>query len=179
MSTTFPVTDSRATRARNMFADLPVADQDAAAQLADRPVEPGSDVEVYEPQTVVPERTYDLGVALKFHFGEFLRYHSQKKEATEWTTQFKKLLPPVVGKSSLLVVGDRPVATFRNNGALSMSLLAREQPEIIKKYTRLKWTEVFDKDAFAAEMPHIYEAYRARRFVLVTNGSAAGLTLPQ
>jgi hypothetical protein len=179
MSTRFPITDSRATRARNMFAELPVADQDTAAQLADRPVEPGSNVEVYEPQAVVPERTYDLGVALKFHFGEFLRYHAQKKEATEWTAKFKKLLAPVVGKSSLLVVGDRPVATFRNNGALSMSLLAKEQPEIIKKYTKSKWTDVFDQETFAAEMPHIYEAYRARRFVLVTNGAAAGLTLPQ
>ena len=177
-TTKFPITDSRAARARNMFAQLPVADPDTAGQLADKPVEPGSNVEVYEPQELVPEKTYDLGVALKFHFGEFLRYHAQKKEATEWTSQFKKLLPPVVGKSSLLVVGDRPVATFRNNGALSMSLLAKEQPEIIKKYTKSKWMDVFDQEAFAADLPHVYEAYRARRFVLVTNGSAAGLTLP-
>jgi hypothetical protein len=177
-TTKYNITDHRVSKARNAFSALPVADADAAAELSARPVESfDGSLDVYEPQP--KERSYDLGTALRHHFGEFLRYHAVKKESTDWTKQFKLLLPPVVGKSTLLTMGERPVATFRNTGPLNMALLNNEQPDVITKYTRRKWVEVFDKEAFAAELPHLYEAYRGRRFVLVSNGAAAGLVLPQ
>jgi len=159
------------------FSVLPVKDTIVAGHFAQLPVtQIDSTVETYEPEPV-KEKEFNLR-PLKLHFGEFLRYHAQKREATEWTKQFKGLLPGVVADASLMVMGDLPVATFRRDARLSVSRLEREQPQIIKKYTVRKVVEVFDEEAFRQDEPLLHQAYRGRSFRLVNSGAGAGLVLP-
>lgn len=156
---------------------MPVADEVVANYLASRPVEEtDSKVEVYQPEPV-EEVKYNLA-PLKLHFGEYLRNHGQAKESALWMKQFKSLLPGVVNDASLMVMGDLPVATFRRDARLSKSRLDKEQPHIVAKYTKMKWVEVFDEEAFEADMPDVHAAYRGRSFRLVAGGSGAGLILP-
>ena len=119
---------------------------------------------------------YDIG-HLKLHFGEFLRHHSMAKDSTGFLDQFKKLVPGVVGDAGLLVMGNLPVVSFRNDGALVMSRLEKEQPQIVEEFTEMKLVPVFDKEKFQQKMPDVYEAYRARSFRLINAGPGAGLVL--
>jgi hypothetical protein len=159
--------------------ELDVPDRDLAHDLAQRPtayIDPkASGLEPATGQSKPVE--YNIK-PLKMHFGEFLRHHATAADSTDWMKQFKHLLPGVVSDASLLMIGDEPVATFRHDAQLSKSRLEKEQPHIIVRYTKMKWVEVFDKEAFQKEEPALYEAYRGRSFRLVRKGSAAGLILP-
>lgn len=157
--------------------ELDVKDPGLADTLASLPmsqVDSGLDKLELEPK----EKTYDLRPNLRMHFGEFLRHHSVVKDSGGWGKQFKLLLPGVVGDATLMTMGDLPVATFRRDTKLAVKKLEQEQPQIITKYTKWKWTAVFDEDAFRAEMPDVHAAYRGRSFRLVNAGSGAGLHLP-
>jgi hypothetical protein len=159
------------------FSVLPVKDAVIASSLSQRPVaQIDSTVEAYEPEPV-KEKEFNLR-PLQLHFGEYLRYHARKKEATDWTKQFKALLPGVVSDASLMVMGDLPVATFRRDARLSLSRLEREQPQIVAKYTRRVTKLEFDEEAFRQDEPLMHQAYRGRSFRLVNAGAGAGLVLP-
>lgn len=158
-------------------AELPVADEIVANYIASRPIEEtDAEVEVYQPEPVEEVR-YNLS-PLKLHFGEFLRHHGTAKNSASWMTQFKGLLPGVVGKASLLMMGDLPVATFRRDARLSLSRLEREQPQIVEKYTRMVTKPEFDEEAFRKDMPDVHAAYRGRSLRLKASGAGAGLVLP-
>ena len=153
---------------------LDVPDKALANDLAERPstyIDPKMPALDPDPEENKPVE-YNIK-PLKMHFGEFLRHHATAADSKSWLDQFKHLLPGVVGNASQLMMGDEPVATFRRDAQLSKSRLEKEQPHIIAKYTRMKWVEVFDKDAFQKEEPALYEAYRGRSFRLVRKGSAA------
>ncbi len=171
---TYVTTDRRRV---TQVAHLPVKDASVASELATRPLaelDPETDPYIPEP---VAEKRYDF-TPLQLHFGEYLRHHTRAKEANGWLKDFKRLLPGVVGDSSLMVMGNLPVATFRRDAKLSMKRLESEQPHIVKKYTRMVTREEFDEDAFRAEEPLLHQAYRGRSFRLVNGGPGAGLVLP-
>ena len=160
--------------------ELDVKDPDLADRLAKMPLsQVDSRVDDYQPSDEAKELPFDLkpkGLAL--HFGEYLKQHSVEADSDGWLGQFKKLLPAVVGDANLMLLGGEPVATFRRDARLSKSKLAREQPHIIAKYTRMKWVEVFDEEAFKNDMPDVHAAYRGRSFRLKKKGPGAGLVLP-
>lgn len=157
--------------------ELDVKDPGLAMELAEMPAsEVDSSIEPYEPPVKKKLVEYDIG-HLKLHFGEFLRHHSIAKDSTGWTSQFKTLVPGVVGDAGLLVVRNLPVASFRRDGALVMSRLEQEQPQIVAEFTRMVTEPKFDKEAFQKKMPDMFEAYRARSFRLLNAGPGAGLVL--
>lgn len=158
--------------------ELDVQDQALAQDLAQRPVadiDPTTDALVPDPA----HKDIEFNIkSLQLHFGEFMRHHAVARDSTSWTKTFKSLVPGVVGDASLLVMGDVPVATFRRNGQLAEEKLKKEQPQIIAKYTTMRWVPVFDRERFAKEEPDLYRAYRARPFRLVRSGPGAGMILP-
>lgn len=157
--------------------ELDVKDPDLATELVEMPTsEVDAAIDMYEPPKEKPPVEYDIS-HLKLHFGEFLARHSVAKDSKGWLEQFKVLVPGVVGDAGLLTVKNLPVATFRRDGALVMSRLEKEQPQIIAKYTEMKLAPVFNKERFEQEMPDVYAFYRARSFRLVNAGSGAGLVL--
>lgn len=165
-------------RSMKTVPDLDVKDRDLATDLAGRPlVEIDSKVPALEPVEEKKDVEYNIK-PLKMHFGEFLRHHATAKDSDSWKEQFKHLLPGVIGGASLLLMGDEPVATFRRDARLSLSRLGKEQPHIVAEYTKWKYVQVFDEEAFKLEMPDVHAAYRGRSFRLVRKGSAAGLVLP-
>lgn len=171
---TYVTTDRRRITA---VSELPVTDDIVANYLATRPVaETDSTVDIYTPEPVA-EKEYNL-TPLKLHFGEFLRHHARAKEANDWKTDFKKLLPGVVADATLMRLDGLPVATFRRDAKLSMKRLEAEQPEIVKKYTRMVTKQEFDEEAFRSDEPLLHQAYRGRSFRLVNGGAGAGLVLP-
>ena len=160
--------------------ELDVKDPDLARELVNMPLSKvDSRVAPYEPSEEIKDLPFDLKPkGLELHFGEYLTRHSLAADSDGWLAQFKKLLPGVVGDSNLLLLGGEPIATFRRDARLSVSKLAKEQPHIIAKYTRMKYVEVFDEEAFKKEMPDVHAAYRGRSFRLKKKGPGAGLVLP-
>lgn len=161
---------------RRRISALPVKDAQAAQEMATRPI---ADIDNTAP-ALVPEpkeKQFDLS-PLRLVFGEYLRHHANARESKGFMDQFKKLLPGVTGSASLLVMGNLPVATYRHDGKLAVKKLADEQPEIVKKYTRLVTKEEFDEEAFRRDEPLLHQAYRGRSLRLVTSGAGAGLVLP-
>lgn len=160
--------------------ELDVKDPDLATELVNMPL---SKVDS-RVQAIIPEPDdkfvpFDLKPkGLELHFGEFLHQHSRAADSDSWTDQFKKLLPAVVGDANLLLMGGEPVATFRRDARLSLSKLAKEQPHIVAKFTKMKWVEVFDEEAFKAEMFDVWTAYRGRSLRLKKGGPGTGLILP-
>lgn len=160
--------------------ELDIKDPALARELAEMPLaEVDAGLDGYQPSDEIKEIPFELkSKGLDLHFGEFLKHHSFAADSTGWLDQFKKLAPGVVGNSNLLLLGGDPVATFRRDAQLSMSRLAKEQPQIIAEFTTWKCMEVFDKEAFKAKMPDVFAAYRGRSWRLKKKGSGAGLVLP-
>lgn len=162
--------------------ELDVKDPDLATELANMPLSKvDSRVQAVEPPGEGEPKFIELDLkpkGLELHWGEYLNQHSREADSGGWMSQFKKLLPPVVGDSNLLLLGGDVVATFRRDARLSVSRLAAEQPHIIAKFTKMKWKEVFDEDAFKKEMPDVHAAYRGRSLRLKKGGPGAGLVLP-
>lgn len=170
----YMISDRRRIRS---IPELDVPDPDLAATLADMPLDKvDSTLEPYVPDPEVPDKVYDMN-RLRLHVGEFLKHHSLAADSEGFKKQFKSLLPGVVGDSTLLVMGDLPIATFRRDTKLATKRLEQEQPHIITKYTKMRWVPVFDEEAFKAEMPDVHAAYRGRSFRLKKASSGAGLSL--
>lgn len=174
MKTGYLITDRRYVKT---VPELDVKDPDLAEELVGMPAsEVDSGIEVYDPPVKKKPVEFDIS-HLRLHFGEFLKHHSVAKDSKGWTDQFKSLVPGVVGNAGLLMVNNLPVASFRRDGALVMSRLEAEQPQIIAEFTEMVAVPVFNKEKFQAKMPDVYEFYRARSFRLVNAGSGAGLFL--
>lgn len=152
-------------------AALPVRDTQVAGAVA--AMDSGqidSDAAAYVPAKK-PEVSYDLR-PLREVWGEFMLQHAQAREAGHWLKAFKTLVPPVVGEATLLQMGDRPVARYRRDGKLNLTLLAQEQPQVVAQFTRIMAEEKFDEAAFKEKMPAMHAAYRGRSLRLVTVGNA-------
>ena len=175
MSSGYLITDRRRIPT---IPQLDVKDPDLAMELAEMPMSKvDSRVEPYTPEPETAEVVYDMK-QLKLHWGEFLKHHSLAADSTGFMKQFKLLLPGVVNKASLLVMGDTPVATFGRDTKLALKKLEEEQPQVVAKYTRMVTKPEFDEATFRKEMPDVHAAYRGRSLRLKTAGSGAGLILP-
>ena len=160
--------------------ELDVKDPELAGQLAGMPLSKvDSSISRYEPSDEIKDVPFDLKAkGLALHVGEFLKHHSYAADSEGWKDQFKALLPGVVGDANLMLLGGEPIATFRRDARLALSKLKKEQPQIIAQFTRWKWVEVFDEEAFKKEMPDVHAAYRGRSFRLKKQGPGSGLVLP-
>jgi len=101
----------------------------------------------------------------KMVWDEFRRRHGAKAEHTKWIDQFKALLKQLAGDAQELKLGGQKVATL-SPGQLNRQLLAKEQPDIVKQYTRMVAREQFDEAWFKREQPDMYKQYQAQRLVL-------------
>lgn len=170
-----PVTDRR--RVAPGWEHLPVQNGVLAQQAARSPIESLTrDVEEYQPAKT-PEPAFDMG-QLELLWGEFLLWHKQRGEASAWMNTFKEALQAHIKDASLLTLRGRAVATYRRNGNFSMSRFREEQPELVAQYTKLMTSMEFDMASFRREHAGLYEQYRARRLVLVTESKGTKLVIP-
>lgn len=153
---------------RRALEAIRVEDPEQAKRRAGLPIsEIDPDAKPFKASTV-PEITYSLD-RWRLAWGEFLGHHAAHKVSKGWLDMFKPVLSGAVGEEpTLLTYESRTVARFRRDGLLNLKLLGQEQPAMVAKYTKMKWVEVFDKEAFEAEEPLLYAAYRARRLTLVS-----------
>lgn len=167
---TFRTVDKRFIEPAAALSQIPAVDASDAQYWDVRPpARVRAAMEPYvPPEEAKEEPAFDMA-PLKGPWNEFLKTHSMKAEAEAFMKPFKELLPACVGDATLLVMGRYrdPVATLRFTGPLNMTRLRAEQPEVIARFTRRRWVETFDKEAFLQEEPVLATAYRGRRLLPV------------
>lgn len=104
-------------------------------------------------------------------FQEFMMRHARMNEDKKWCDQFKANLKELSRGAQSYKLGGRMVAQLVA-GQLNKTDLEKEQPDLVKKYTRIVAKEQFDVAAFMNNEPGLFEQYRAQRFVLVTGEPA-------
>lgn len=110
-------------------------------------------------------------IHLQSAFSEFRSRHRRRNEDEKWMTEFKDLLKRVAAGAKSFTLKGTEVARLIP-GQLNKTLLAKEQPDIVKKYTKRVVTQEFDQAAFAADHPEMFEQYRAQRFELTPGNPA-------
>lgn len=98
-------------------------------------------------------------------WAQFVEAKKLQRLAEAQVDEFTGALKQFSGGATEFTINKETVATLVP-GQLNKSLLAKEQPDIVKQYTREVTREVFDEAAFRRDLPKIYEAYRAQRLVL-------------
>lgn len=98
---------------------------------------------------------------------EFLARHALETECKKWTSEFKVLLKRMTQDATELQLSGTPVAKLVP-GQLNQALLEKEQPDIVKQYTRMVCEERFDIAKFYEEQPELFKQYQAQRLVLIT-----------
>lgn len=96
------------------------------------------------------------------------------KEDKSWLEQFGVHLKRMAKGANVLMYQGKQVARL-SAGQLNKTLLAEEQPEMIKKYTKARIVEVFDEEWFAREQPEMYDKYRAVRLTMSERARAPKL----
>lgn len=97
---------------------------------------------------------------------EFLARKARLDEDTKWIKLYHDKLDALSGGAEVFTIRGHEVATYRRNGNLNLKRLESEQPELVHRYTRLVQELKFDKQAFEAEEPETFNAYRAKVFRL-------------
>lgn len=100
---------------------------------------------------------------------EFLSRKARAKDDKKYIDEFGNILKAMAKDAKGFSVGGVQVAQLVSGG-LNKSLLAKEQPEVIKQYTRYMTTEQFDEQAFKGAEPELWNRYRAQRLVLMEEG---------
>lgn len=98
-------------------------------------------------------------------WNEYRMRHKRSLEDNKWLEEFKATIKQVAGDASEFKLRGVKVAMLVP-GNLKKSLLAKEQPDLVKEYTRPVFREEFDQEAFAKDHPELYEKYRAQAFKL-------------
>lgn len=98
-------------------------------------------------------------------WNEYRMRHKRSLEDNKWLEEFKVTIKQVAGDASEFKLRGVKVAMLVP-GNLKKSLLAKEQPDLVKEYTRPVFKEEFDQEAFAKDHPELYEKYRAQAFKL-------------
>lgn len=104
---------------------------------------------------------------VKMQWGEFLMRRKRHAEDKQWLDEFKALLKKVSDNADQYLLNNRTVARL-TPGQLNLSDLSKEQPDVVKRYTRIIAEEKFDEETFRKDEPELYEQYRARRLTLVS-----------
>ena len=105
---------------------------------------------------------------------EFKERRGQQLEHKKWCDEFRDSLKRLSGDASAFRLRGQKVAELRP-GALNKTLLAKEQPDVIAKYTTMTVVERFDEDKFRAEEPDLFKHYQAQTLHLVDTPSIEGL----
>lgn len=98
-------------------------------------------------------------------WNEYRMRHRRESEDKKWMKEFRETIKQVAGDASEFKLKGVKVAMLVP-GNLNKSLLAAEQPDLVKEYTRPVFKEEFDQEAFAKDHPELYERYRAQAFKL-------------
>lgn len=101
----------------------------------------------------------------RLQWAEYTERKRKLKEHKAFTDEAADLLKQLAGDAKEFRLGGQKVAMVVA-GQLNKTLLAKEQPNVIEKYTRLVSKNQFDEAWFREEEPELYEQYRAQRLVL-------------
>jgi hypothetical protein len=96
---------------------------------------------------------------------QYKQNKAEQKRAKKWTDEFGAALKALSGDAQEFRLDGEKVAMLVA-GQLNRSTLAKEQPDVVKRYTRMVTKEVFDEVWFKEEMPEMYKQYQAQRLVL-------------
>ena len=77
--------------------------------------------------------------------------------------QVKNRARQLIGHGERLAASERVIATWTHIEALNITRLTNDHPDLVDRYTVPVKVEQFDGDAFKAEHPDTYAAYRQRR----------------
>lgn len=98
-------------------------------------------------------------------WAEYCMRHKRESADKKWMKEFRDTIKQVAGDASEFKLKGVKVAMLVP-GNLNKSLLAAEQPDLVKEYTRPVFKEEFDQEAFVKDHPELYERYRAQAFKL-------------
>lgn len=98
-------------------------------------------------------------------WAEYVKRHAREAADKKWMKEFRDTIKSVAGGAQEFKLNGEKVAMLVP-GNLNRSLLAAEQPDLIKEYTRPVFKEEFDQAAFAKDHPQLFERYRAQAFKL-------------
>lgn len=104
---------------------------------------------------------------------EFELRRARAAEDKKWGDEFKDALKGISDGADEFTLKGAKVAMLVP-GQLNRSLLAKEQPQMIERYTRVRAVKEFDQVLFAQEQPELFEQYRAQRLVLTSEPSPEG-----
>lgn len=104
---------------------------------------------------------------VEMQWDEFVIRRKRHDGDGKWLKEFKVLFGKLAGKANVFKLHNRKVAHYVL-GQLNLSELQKEQPDVVKKYTRIIAEEKFDEEAFRKDEPELYKQYRARRLVLIS-----------
>jgi len=106
---------------------------------------------------------------------EFETRKKRLDEDTKWIDEFKTQIDRLSGGAEVYTYRGAEVASYRQNGNLSLSKLTKEQPELVSRYTEIVAEQKFNKDRFEQENPELYQQYRAKVWRM-NKGVALGMT---
>ncbi len=107
-------------------------------------------------------------------WAEYCKRHKRAAEDTKWLEEFKATIKTVSGDAEEFKIKGTKVAMLVP-GNLKRALLAKEQPDLVKEYTRPVFKEEFDQAAFASDHPELFEKYRAQAFKLSEGAPELGI----
>ncbi len=117
--------------------------------------------------TSLAERdTFNLDT-IEMLWNEFEKRRARAAEDKKWLDEFKATLKKVSGDAENYNLRGQRVARLIP-GQLNLSLLNKERPDLVERYTRIIAKEQFDTEKFSGEEPDTFEQYRAKRLVLVS-----------
>lgn len=96
---------------------------------------------------------------------EYKMKHARHLADGKWLEEFKETIKKVVGDATEFKINGNKVAMLVP-GNLNRQLLAKEQPDLVREYTRTVFKDEFDQVAFAKDHPELFEQYRAKAFKL-------------
>lgn len=101
-------------------------------------------------------------------WAEYAGHVQTRRFVDKWIKQFQAKVYKV-SKNRPLYLNGAKVASYTQDGNFTESWFAAEQPELHKEFTKLVVEEKFDKEAFRAAHPDLYEKYRAPTMRLVND----------
>lgn len=87
---------------------------------------------------------------------------AEAKRLTEAADALKAHIQHEMGEAEVATIGGKPAFTWKRTGQFNQRRFATEHPDLYAQYTVLR--PVVDTDKLAAEVPEVFERYRARRF---------------
>lgn len=93
---------------------------------------------------------------------EFETRKKRLDEDTKWIEEFKAQIDKLSGGAEVYTYRGAEVASYRQNGNLSLAKLTKEQPDLVSRYTEVVAEQKFNKERFQMEQPEVYEKYRAK-----------------